>query len=100
MGASKSHAAGSTVNAGLPNITGGVGENVSGNNPSFNSSSALYNESISGGYNIQGKQITGDSYVMKFHSLKINAARCNSIYGKSGTVQPAAYYVYIWRRTG
>ena len=31
--------------------------------------------------------------------INFNASKSNAIYGKSSTVQPAAYYVYIWRRT-
>lgn len=30
--------------------------------------------------------------------INFNASKSNAIYGKSSTVQPAAYYVYIWRR--
>ena len=30
--------------------------------------------------------------------LYFDASRSNSIYGRSNTVQPAAYYVHIWRR--
>ena len=33
------------------------------------------------------------------YNLKFSASWSNAIYGKSSTVQPAAYYVYIWRRT-
>ena len=32
------------------------------------------------------------------YNLKFSASKSNSIYGASTTVQPAAYYVYIWRR--
>ena len=27
-----------------------------------------------------------------------DASKSNAIYGRSATVQPAAYYVHIWRR--
>ena len=30
--------------------------------------------------------------------INFNASKSNAIYGKSNTVQPAAYYVHIWRR--
>jgi hypothetical protein len=30
--------------------------------------------------------------------LAFDASRSNSIYGKSSTVQPPAYYAYIWHR--
>lgn len=94
MGASSSHAAGTTAEAGLPNITGSVGRYTSGwrSGPdrqqgaftaTGNNSMDLY--SSSGGY--------GEGTYINF-----NASKSNAIYGKSNTVQPAAYYVHIWRR--
>ena len=44
-------------------------------------------------------QLTGEynnfSDVYKF---SLDASKSNAIYGRSATVQPAAYYVHIWRR--
>ena len=89
MGASSSHAAGTTVKAGLPNITGSFvadvkkGEHkVSG---AFTAGSAI---ATTGEYN-------SFSDVYKF---SLDASKSNAIYGRSATVQPAAYYVHIWRR--
>ena len=89
MGASRSHAAGTTVKAGLPNITGSFvadvkkGEHkVSG---AFTAGSAI---ATTGEYN-------NFSDVYKF---SLDASKSNAIYGRSATVQPAAYYVHIWRR--
>jgi len=89
MGASSSHAAGTTVEAGLPNITGSFvadvkkGEHkVSG---AFTAGSAI---ATTGEYN-------SFSDVYKF---SLDASKSNAIYGRSATVQPAAYYVHIWRR--
>ena len=89
MGASSSHAAGTTVKAGLPNITGSFvadvkkGEHkVSG---AFTAGSAI---ASTGEYN-------NFSDVYKF---SLDASKSNAIYGRSATVQPAAYYVHIWRR--
>ena len=89
MGASYSHAAGTTVEAGLPNITGSFvadvkkGEHeVSG---AFTAGSAI---ATTGEYN-------NFSDVYKF---SLDASKSNAIYGRSATVQPAAYYVHIWRR--
>ena len=89
MGASSSHAAGTTVKAGLPNITGSFvadvkkGEHkVSG---AFTAGSAI---ATTGEYN-------NFSDVYKF---SLDASKSNAIYGRSATVQPAAYYVHIWRR--
>ena len=89
MGASSSHAAGTTVKAGLPNITGSFvadvkkGEHkVSG---AFTTGSSI---AVTGEYN-------NFSDVYKF---SLDASKSNAIYGRSATVQPAAYYVYIWHR--
>ena len=89
MGASYAHAAGTTVEAGLPNITGSFvadvkkGEHkVSG---AFTAGSAI---ASTGEYN-------NFSDVYKF---SLDASKSNAIYGRSATVQPAAYYVHIWRR--
>ena len=95
MGASSSHAAGTTAEAGLPNITGSVGRYTSGwsSGPdrkqgafTATGSARMDLNSSSGGYGI-GTYINFD------------ASKSSAIYGKSSTVQPAAYYVYIWRRT-
>ena len=98
MGASSTHAAGTTVRAGLPNITGSLietGSDISpfrGGKTSLKSSGALkFAEKTSSwsGYNAD----SGSTYDISF-----DASRSNSIYGSSSTVQPAAYYVHIWRR--
>ena len=97
MGASSTHAAGTTAEAGLPNITGSTGEFASGyssydapdrKNGALSYSGkgtnmGYYNSSGSGGY----------GYYIDF-----NASRSNAIYGRSSTVQPAAYYVHYWQR--
>ena len=95
MGASSSHAAGTTAEAGLPNITGSTGRFASGyssspdrKNGALNYSGEAYNM---GYYSSSGS--AGYGYYINF-----NASKSNAIYGKSSTVQPAAYYVYIWRR--
>lgn len=98
MGASYAHAAGTTVEAGLPNITGSLIEaNVDsspfrGSKASLKSSGALKFVEINtswGGYSSN----SGSTYDVYF-----DASRSNSIYGRSYTVQPAAYYVHIWKR--
>ena len=89
MGASSSHVAGSTVKAGLPNITG-----------SFVADVKKGEHKVSGAFTA-GDRITstgannGDANVYKF---SLDASKSNAVYGRSSTVQPAAYYVHIWRR--
>lgn len=100
MGAGTGHAAGSTVEAGLPNITGSFttkstdvgGSPFSGdaNVLSAKGSLAFSEKSTSyGGY-------TGHSGSQ--YNIQFDASRSNPIYGRSYTVQPAAYYVHIWKR--
>ena len=100
MGAGTGYTAGSTVEAGLPNITGSFttkttdvgGSPFSGdaNVLSAKGSLAFSEKSTSyGGY-------TGHSGSQ--YNIQFDASRSNPIYGRSYTVQPAAYYVHIWRR--
>ena len=99
MGASSSHAAGTTAEAGLPNITGSTGR--------FASAYGVYDKALAD--RKQGAlSFSGETSDMGYYSssgsagygyyINFNASKSNAIYGKSSTVQPAAYYVYIWRR--
>lgn len=89
MGVSSSHGAGSTVSAGLPDI---VGETTAMATWRF--------VTPSGAFATASSQPGPDGYANNL-GLNVNfyASRCSSVYGNSSTVQPAAYYVYIWRRT-
>lgn len=100
MGAGTGYTAGSTVEAGLPNITGSFttkstdvgGSPFSGdaNVLSAKGSLAFSEKSTNyGGY-------TGHSGSQ--YNIQFDASRSNPIYGRSYTVQPAAYYVHIWKR--
>lgn len=94
MGASSRHAAGSTVEAGLPNITGRAGADGEAgfyNVAKPNAYGAFYGGGNSYDYTPGGDRLSGKD-------LCFDASRSNAIYGASSTVQPAAYYVYIWRR--
>ena len=89
MGASSAHAAGTTVEAGLPNIKGSFVANVYS---SYREASGAF----TAGNRLTSTGADGsDSYVYKF---SLDASNSNAIYGASSTVQPAAYYVHIWRR--
>lgn len=96
MGASYYHAAGTTVEAGLPNITGSVGRFASGHhsNELDRKQGAL---SYSGQGNNLGYYSSSGSYGYGYY-IDFNASSSNAIYGRSNTVQPAAYYVHIWKR--
>lgn len=90
QGADSSHSADSTIEAGLPNITGRVG-------PMDDMSSKIYEGAFSRGeksdYDATSKT-TGGGWILNF-----DASGSSSIYGNSSTVQPPAYIVHIWKRT-
>lgn len=75
-----------TIDAGLPNITGGFGASQYGTPDGAFAASTSYTESV------KGSGVTNNG-------LSFDASRSNSIYGKSSTVQPPAYVVNVWRRT-
>lgn len=93
MGASSTHAAGTTVKAGLPNLKGSFTGVASTAYPNLSNSGALSintNNSGLAGYE-------GGSYGSNC-TVSLDASKSSSIYGASSTVQPAAYYVRIWHR--
>lgn len=103
MGASSTHVAGSTVEAGLPNIEGRTTTVPMATNaqagPWFTGAFSRYDpKSIPSNPNpvrpISGE---GTPYIELRYSY-FDASLSNAIYGASDTVQPAAYYVYIWHR--
>lgn len=92
MGVSSSHGAGSTVSAGLPNISGVLKDLfVSGH---FNQSTGVFKRSYCSSFSEQ----TDHSDWLGWAEAQFYASDSNSIYGNASTVQPAAYYVYMWRR--
>lgn len=104
MGASDTHLAGTTVEAGLPNIKGSfearphmsgnkfVGGSITGGD------GKLFAYSIQTSNNLNNSMTeTGNAY--KSDVVFFNASASNSIYGASTTVQPPAYFTYTWLRT-
>ena len=89
MGAGSGHAAGTTVEAGLPNITG-----------SFVADVKKGEHKVSGAFTAGSKIATTGEYnnFSDVYKFSLDASKSNAIYGRSATVQPAAYYVHIWRR--
>ena len=89
MGAGSDHAAGTTVEAGLPNITG-----------SFVADVKKGEHKVSGAFTAGSKIATTGEYnnFSDVYKFSLDASKSNAIYGRSATVQPAAYYVHIWRR--
>lgn len=93
MGVSGSHGAGSTVSAGLPNITGVLKDLFVSSH--FNQSTGVFKSSYCSSFSEQ----TNRSDWLGWAEAQFYASDSNSIYGNASTVQPAAYYVYMWRRT-
>ena len=100
MGASSTHAAGSTVEAGLPNIIGSLTETKSdgGSSPFRGNKNAITSIGALEVTEIASNYAGYSSYSGSAYDISFNASRSNSIYGASTTVQPAAYYVHIWHR--
>ena len=93
--ASTTHAAGSTVEAGLPNITGQIAYNSS--HGLVSSNSAVSSGCVFPGASIRNGALTGNN-TAKTRDLAIDASRSSAVYGRSDTVQPAAYYMNVWIR--
>ena len=83
--------AGTTVEAGLPNITGTISNrgHISFNSGAFTDST----------YQAGGQTFWQGADNNSFYTTTFNASASNSIYGKNSTVQPPAYLVNIWKRT-
>lgn len=104
MGASDTHPAGTTVEAGLPNITGSfyarphmTGSKSAGGSIT-NGDGKLFTHSIQGSDYLDNSMTeSGRSY--KDDVMFFDASRSNPIYGASTTVQPPAYFTYTWLRT-
>ena len=99
MGVSRSHAAGTTAEAGLPNITGSTGRFAS----AYGSWSSNIANRKQGALSFSGETSNmsyyGDSGGAGYgYYIDFNASKSSAIYGASTTVQPAAYYVHIWHR--
>lgn len=104
IGASDTHLAGTTVEAGLPNIKGSfeARPHMSGNEIVGGSITSgdgkLFAHSIQTSNNLNNSMTeTGNTY--KSDVVFFNASASNSIYGASTTVQPPAYFTYTWLRT-
>lgn len=82
----------STIEAGLPNITGTWQDYDNGNG--WSEPWGVFRvESTTGAGQI------GHDYSFNKRTMSFDASRSNSLFGKSSTVQPPAYVVNVWRRT-
>lgn len=106
-GADDSHAAGSTIEAGLPNITGDAG------GCEWTEKSSDWDGTQHGAFYItrdggQGETNGEVAYPISWENsqkgirrrnINFNASRCSSVYGNSTTVTPPSYVVHFWQRT-
>lgn len=90
---SGTNAAGDSVAAGLPNITGQFGKGCLFNWGGDVETGALYTGSSG------SRQDAGGTDSSSARTIAFDASRSNNIYGASDTVQPPAYVVNIWQRT-
>ena len=100
MGASSTHPAGTTAEAGLPNITGELISRASGSSSVGGSITAGY-----GAFKISVSSAGGSDTPVAFQGgltspdrINLDASYVSPIYGASATVQPPAYYSYVWKR--
>ena len=95
MGVSRSHAAGTTAEAGLPNITGTIGQLP--NNDYVGNWQSIY---ANGAFSVADDRALNypDSGSRDTAKITFDASKSSAVYGRSSTVQPAAYYVHIWQR--
>lgn len=95
MGADNSHAVGTTVNAGLPNIEGSIGSTGIGEPKFSKTMTGCFSPVTQTSYY---SQTTDKSGYTRSDGIDFNASKSNSIYGASTTVQPPAYCVHFWKR--
>lgn len=105
MGRTDVYAAGTTVNSGLPNITGGAFALGHTNNTSygFNTKDANWHGAFAPdgqwpAYNFSSaNELRTDTN--HYSGFDFSANRVNSIYGSSSIVQPPALFCYMFQRT-
>lgn len=93
QGSDSNHSAGTTIPAGLPNITGYIrGASTEADSSDYAGGVFVYDS------NKNALAKVGATY-WQSKGVNFDASRSSSIYGNSSTVQPPAYVVNIWRRT-
>lgn len=95
-GASDTHPAGTKLEAGLPNITGGFSfasySGAGGWLSVASATGAFKNRNGNGVVAQAGTAVSGSI------AVDMDASMSSQIYGNSNTVQPPAYCLYLWRR--
>lgn len=90
------YTAGTTVDAGLPNIDGTFEMRATNDG-----GHALINPSgvFAASDGTSQNSLTRSTTAKKSRTITFDASTSNAVYGNSTTVQPNAYVVYMWRRT-
>lgn len=88
--------ANTTINAGLPNITGSQTVVFNSQHNSNSGCLSLTGDDLE---DTDRAGLTTQQTRYRTKALSFNASNSNSIYGNSTTVQPPAYRVNVWRRT-
>lgn len=96
MGANASHAAGTTTEAGLPNITGTmIFRRTSQDVDIVDVTGGAFAEKSTGKvWSAALGHVAGAN--LETSSIKFDAAKSSAVYGKSTTVQPSAYWICIY----
>jgi len=96
-----SHGAGTTAEAGLPNITGIVDNfDVWGYGaPAVRGAAGAFGGTNNNPNSREATVYDGTHTQTDDRTLTFDASRSSTIYGASSTVQPPAFFVYIWKRT-
>ena len=105
MGASDNHPAGTTVEAGLPNITGDIRFRTftdSASTITVTTADVINNAFVNMGLTTWAGNHYLINYTNKtpgvYENINFSASNSDTIYGSSDTVQPSSYYTYTWHR--
>lgn len=103
MGVSDTHPAGTTAEAGLPNITGTMEPRASDNIGNYlgaiREADGAFSISANAGNRGPSPLSIPINDTYEADKVSFDASRSSSVYGNSDTVRPPAYFTYIWLRT-
>lgn len=98
QGADSSHAAGTTIAAGLPNITGEFLDLISHDTATMGNGYGVFKTNARTDNTVH--YMSGGATSSRTDGISFNASRSSAVYRNDvTTVQPPAYVVNIWRRT-
>ena len=95
MGASTTHPVNTTVEAGLPNIAAQINDMLFSSSEPYTTSDLF--KPLFNGFLVGHVSESGSNGVYR-SNVQLKASLGNPIYGNSTTVQPPAYFLYIWKR--